>query len=73
MHQINQHVTKKTIRPSKPRTSITIEIILEEALMHISIRSTLLQHIDTLKNLLLILQINHTIKPYIRSIGTNNK
>ena len=57
MHEINQHVAKQTVRPSKPRTRVAVHTILEVTLVHVSVRRTLLQPIDTLKDFLLILRI----------------
>ena len=54
-HQINQHIAKQAIRPGEPRSSVTVIIILEEALMHIPIRRTLFQNIQTSHDLLLVL------------------
>ena len=57
LHEVNQHVAKQTIRPSKPRTSVAVHTVLEVALVHVSIGRTLLQPVNALKNLLLVLLI----------------
>ena len=55
IHQIDKHISEQTIRPSEPRSRVSIHIILREALMHVPIRGTRLQHAQTLHNFISIL------------------
>ena len=55
IHQIDEHISKQAVRPREPRSGISIHIILREALMHVPIRRTRLQQLQTLHDLVRIL------------------
>lgn len=58
LRQINQHVTEERVGPCEPRACVAVHVVLEEALVHVSIGRTLLQHIQTRQNLIFVLHIN---------------
>ena len=73
LHEVNQHVAKQTIGPSKPRTSVAVHTVLEVALVHVSIGRTLLQPVNALKNLLLVLLITIPLQCNVRCIRSDNE